>query len=58
MDRMQALYMRAGRHGSVSTASLRHHLLASGLQADDNRLAETWRRRAERGDVPHSREAI
>lgn len=58
MDRMQALYIRAGRHGSVSTASLRHHLLASGLQADDKRLAETWRRLDKLGDVPLSLETF
>jgi glutaminase len=58
MDRMQALYLRAGLHGRVSTGSLRHHLLASGLQVDDSRLAETWRRLENLGNVPLSLEAF
>jgi glutaminase len=58
MDRMQALYARAERDGSVSTASLRHHLLASGLQADDSRLAQTFQQLNRLGDGPLSLEAF
>lgn len=58
MDRMQALYARAERDGSVSTASLRHYLLASGLQADDSRLAQTLQQLNRLGDGPLSFEAF
>ena len=58
MDLMQALYARAERDGSVSTASLRHHLLASGLQADDSRLAQTFQQLNRLGDGPLSFEAF
>ena len=58
MDRMQALYARAARDGAVSTASLRHHLLASGLQADDGRLAQTFQQLNRLGDGPLSLEAF
>ena len=58
MDRMQALYARAERDGSVSTASLRHHLLASGLQADDSRLAQTFQQLNRLGYGPLSFEAF